>query len=289
MIIFIKSGRLGNQIFQYLAMKKFDSKSKIIFIGADALLSIFPLEIKNIAKPRHEDSSLYKFFYRALSHSLPSILLFLSDSLHLISSVAEGRGASGSQFITKHGVFKRIIFFKQSYFQCEEISHTIFAKNLRIHQHLIEVARDKINQFSLQHEQLYFVHIRRGDFTLWPSVNSPAVVPLAWFTMQMSLIQTRCPNAKFLLFSNDKPYVEDFFHDHPACYLVDESEEIEFSMMSMCLGGGILSPSTFAWWAAFLGRANSHQATYVAPKYWIGHRSGKWYPPGIETNWINYE
>jgi hypothetical protein len=289
MIIFFQSGQLGNQIFQYLAMKKFDDKEKIIFVGADALANIFSTDITNISSPKIQDSYLYKFLFRLMVRFLPSILLFLSDSLHLITSVEELRGENGSKFITKYGLIKKIVFFKKSYYQCEDISHINAAQNLRIHSYLIKEAKNKILQIDTDHNKLYFIHIRRGDFIHWPSINSPAVVPLIWFTNQMNVILAINPDAKFLIFSDDKPYVEEFFHQNSACFLVSEAEEIEFTMMSMCLGGGILSPSTFAWWAAFIGQRDSSNARYIAPKYWIGHRSRQWYPPGIETDWMQYD
>ena len=41
MIIFFKSGELGNQIFQYLAIKKYDNSSRIITFGLDEINDIF--------------------------------------------------------------------------------------------------------------------------------------------------------------------------------------------------------------------------------------------------------
>jgi len=270
-------------------MKKFDNQARVVFIGADALVKVFSTEVINIALPKSNDSRLYKFLFRLISRYLPSILLFLSDWVRLITSVEESRGANGSSFITQYGLIKKIVFFKKSYYQCEDISHTLAAKNLTIHEYLIADAKNKIDDLNLDYKKLYFIHIRRGDFIHWPSTDSPAVVPLAWFVDQINVIQQKIPDAKFLVFSNDKPYIEEFFGDNPVCFLVSETEEIEFTMMSMCLGGGILSPSTFAWWAAFLGQRDSSYPSYIAPKYWIGHRSQKWYPPGIQTEWIQYD
>tara|TARA_Y100000385_G_scaffold287510_1_gene351941 strand:- start:10584 stop:11453 length:870 start_codon:yes stop_codon:yes gene_type:complete len=289
MIFFFQSGQLGNQIFQYLAIKKFDDKAKVVFIGADALTKVFSTEIINIPSPKIQDSYLYRFLFKFIIRYFPGILLFLSDSIGLITSVEESRGANGSKFITRFGLLKKIVFFKKSYYQCSENSYISAAQNLKIHNCLIQEAKNKIIQIDNDQNKLYFIHIRRGDFIHWPSANSPAVVPLTWFLNQMNAILATNPDAKFLIFSNDKPYAEEFFHLNPLCFVISETEEIEFTMMSMCLGGGILSPSTFAWWAAFLGKRDSSSANYVAPKYWIGHRSHQWYPPGIETKWIKYD
>ena len=59
-------------------------------------------------------------------------------------------------------------------------------------------------------------------------------------------------------------------------------------MMSLCMGGGILSPSTFAWWAARIHLKQSTSPYFVAPLYWIGHRLSQWYPEGVQTSWIDY-
>ena len=93
---------------------------------------------------------------------------------------------------------------------------------------------------------------------------------------------------------NEKKVDELIIYDLTA----SKTKEIDFSLlekisrlsrMPLCYGGGILSPSTFAWWAAFLCQRDFSNPAYIAPRYWIGHRSAKWYPPGIQTDWIQYD
>jgi hypothetical protein len=47
-----------------------------------------------------------------------------------------------------------------------------------------------------------------------------------------------------------------------------------------------LSPSSFAWWSAFVyQRADK---ILIAPTYWAGFRSNLWYPPTIATEGVEY-
>ena len=49
--------------------------------------------------------------------------------------------------------------------------------------------------------------------------------------------------------------------------------------------GGILSPSTFSWWAAYL----SSKKKFWAPKYWHGHRRKEFYPIKFKSTFLKYE
>ena len=67
-------------------------------------------------------------------------------------------------------------------------------------------------------------------------------------------------------------------------FLQNSDPFINFYIMKNC-DGGILSPSTFAWWAAYL----SQKKNFFAPKYWHGHRKRKFQPQNFETSFLSYK
>ena len=288
MIIFFKSGELGNQIFQYLAIKKYDNSSRIITFGLDEINDIFDLDLINIPSPKDQDNLIYKIFFRLCIQILPFFLRLLSQYFQLISTAGEKRTQEGSEFQITKGLFSSIVYFQKIYFQSENTASPLAIKTLKFHPDLLKSAKNKLLKFNQDSQNLYFVHIRRGDFVSWPNNENPAVVPLNWFYDQIELIKSRNPEATFLVFSNDKPYAMEFFTNQSNTFVIQESQKIEFSMMSLCMGGGILSPSTFAWWAARINPSQSGSSYFIAPLYWIGHRVSSWYPEGVQTSWIDY-
>ena len=67
-------------------------------------------------------------------------------------------------------------------------------------------------------------------------------------------------------------------------YLKNNDPFFNFYIMKNC-DGGILSPSTFAWWAAYF----SQKKIFYAPEYWHGHRKKKFHPQGFKTSFLNYK
>jgi hypothetical protein len=53
--------------------------------------------------------------------------------------------------------------------------------------------------------------------------------------------------------------------------------------------GGILSPSSFAWWASYFIKNKNKNSFFLAPKYWIGHRKKNWHPEFIQSSFLEYE
>ena len=94
-------------------------------------------------------------------------------------------------------------------------------------------------------------------------------------------------NPVFLIFTDDFHYVNDFFGSEKDMYIVDNDYSIDFTLMSMC-DHGILSASSFAWWASVFLKGKSENSILIAPNYWIGHREKKWWPVRLKANWITY-
>lgn len=99
------------------------------------------------------------------------------------------------------------------------------------------------------------IHVRRGDY-----VNNPFYVDLSKTDYYEKAI-AHFPNEKFIVFSDDIKFCEEYFigDEFEFCYL----PEIEsMNLMASCKGI-IMANSSFSWWSAYLSNAK-----VVYPRLW---------------------
>lgn len=99
------------------------------------------------------------------------------------------------------------------------------------------------------------IHVRRGDY-----VRNPFYVDLS-LTDYYEKAMAEFPNEKFLVFSDDIPFCENYF-DGKEYEFNDESEVDALNTMASCKGI-IMANSSFSWWGAYLSNAK-----VVAPLAW---------------------
>jgi Glycosyl transferase family 11 len=301
MFIFKESGRLGNQLFQYTALKSLCQQSdKLILLGFRELQIAFDgidAKIINENTSRLERSlydrlypyldllsnqqlisCLYENEQRSLYYRLYPYLDLLSNQ-QLISCLYENEQPH-YKIIEKKGFFNSIKFVKTAYFQNEELLCQKAIKNLVLKESILSSTKQLLNTISLSNTNI-FVHIRRGDYLSWINKDSPAVLPASYYKKCIDIICSEISNPFFIFASDDPCYVQDIFGDIKNSYIED------FALMSHCQGG-ILSASSFSWWAAYFSHLQNSNSIFLAPKYWIGHRSGAWYPAFIESKFLKY-
>jgi len=282
MIIFFEKGRTGNQLFQYCALRSICGGGAIFMIGAKALMSI--IDGVEISGARKWESVIARIIY-LLGKKKWAII---AKRMRLISLIEEIRTPPNTKLVVRHGFFKQIYYCDTAYFQSEAFISESVARKLHIKRQFLEKAEDIIDQLSPDRSKIFFVHVRRGDYLFWPSVDLPAVLPITWYREQMDLIRSKFSNPFFVIVSDDLPYVNGTFANNEDVFVSRESEGVDLALMSLCNGGGILSASSFAWWAAYFARRNNNAAYLIAPLFWGGHSYGEWYPPGIQTCWLTY-
>ena len=95
-------------------------------------------------------------------------------------------------------------------------------------------------------------------------------------------------NPIFIIMGDDQKYLNMQFKESSTLFISNNKPELDLSIMSQC-SAGILSPSSFAWWGAHYAKIyNKDDGYFLAPKYWVGHRSKKWEPKNFHTKWITY-
>jgi len=278
-IVFFEHGRLGNQLFLYAAIKELYPNQRLVFFGFAALKqAIEPIDALIIEKEK-----LPRFLMVGLRH-----FLLVLVRLRIIGVIQESRGGSSYFVKVTKGLF-RIYLLKDSFFQHKTILKKL-NKNLRISDDYTHIASDWLSNKIVKSsdQNLVFIHIRRGDYLTWPSCQFPAVLDKRWYTKAMDQMREKVKNPTFLLLTDDPYYAKDCFGDQPDILISENDQLVDLALMSLCQHG-VLSASSFAWWGAWFSKAhNDDEGTYIAPKYWGGHRKSEWVPEGFITNWITY-
>ena len=279
MIIFLQNSRLGNQLFQYAALKEFFSNQRLVFFGFGALRQA----IESVDAIIIEKEKLPRSLIVGLNYFL-SVLA----TLRIIGAIQESHENSSYAVKKARGALN-IYLLKPSYFQHQMLIGKL-NPSFRLSDVHLRRAADWLNKKigNHNHENLIFIHIRRGDYLIWPNREYPAVLDKLWYARAMDQMREKIKNPLFLLLTNDPYYARDCFSDQPDILISENDQLVDLALMSLCQHG-ILSASSFAWWGAWFSRAHSDiEGTFIAPKYWCGHRKKEWIPEGFIANWITY-
>lgn len=283
MIVLIENGKLGNQLFQYAALKTLISKGELLcLIGFDDIKKTFDDIEAHFILP--SKSALT----RALILFLPKIDIFLGK-IPAFRLIEEKRIGEHTTIKVNSGFINQIGYCKTntSFFQSEQFLSSRATASIKVKPHLLNQAKDKLESLNCIHQKLIFVHIRRGDYLQWPSKENPAVIPTKWYRHCINEIKKIYHNTFLIFVSDDIPYVKDLFGEMDNSFISEGDKSEDFALMTLC-DGGILSASSFAWWAAYFAKINNPEAVFLAPLYWAGHSTNQWYPPDIKSKFLQY-
>lgn len=281
-VFFFESGRLGNQLLQYAALRSMYPAAQLMFFGLGSLRRAVPVRGVTFGPADIGRASL-----AGLSRRLLGVLA----SLRLISVAYEVRDEDVTRFERRAGLFGRWVLVLPSYFQ-----HACFEPLIAPGFDLDPGALADARRFLQEHGATapgrtpVFVHLRRGDYLHFPSAEAPAALTREWSLAALDAIRRQLPAARWVVCSDDMAHVREWFAGDDAVFC-ERGELGDLAVMSLC-HAGLLSPSSFSWWAAWLARQRlaerGETGLFVAPRYWCGHRLGRWYPAGFTFEWIRY-
>lgn len=280
MIVFFENGRLGNQLFQYAAIKTAMPGETLCLVGMQSLSQIMDGVDANFLCQKRTLAA------RAITSLAPAIMRCIASN-KVIDTLKDSDDPFEFRIKRKRGLFPWIKYCASGFFQNENYFNAAIVSKLKIREALVHHAKEQLEKISKSDQRRIFVHIRRGDHMTWPSADHPAVLPAYWYRQAMDVMRKRYDNPLFLIFSDDHYYVQDIFGDSQDVWISRQTEYIDFAMMAQC-EDGILSASTFAWWAAYFARKLTSSGLFIAPMYWGGHRQRNWHPSAIKTSWITY-
>lgn len=105
------------------------------------------------------------------------------------------------------------------------------------------------------------IHVRRGDYLNFNNYNYPLDI-----NYYLNAIKLFDYNTIFLVFSDDTDWCKANFCDRKFIIIENNSEILDFYLMSMCKNQ-IIANSSFSWWASWLN-INSKKIV-IAPCNWF--------------------
>lgn len=270
MIIARSEGRAGNQLFVVSALLKIKGeREKLLlhlFDDFDSLLDASSPDIQHLRFPR---------FPRVRWWYLLESALRVLARLRITKIVHLSKGGDRLEFSR---ALLPIALFDGGFCQDERLLDTKTIREFWQQKTVSEVpwlAGLKLTPETSDGGVSCFVHVRRGDYLFWPSPDFPAALEAEWYLSQMDKVRKRAnTRVRFLVFSDDPDFCQNAFADVPDIAIVDARSDLSFLAMSHC-HAGILSASTFSWWAAKLAAVDK-PGPFIAPRYWFGSRRKEW-------------
>lgn len=272
MIIIIENGQFGNQLFQFNYLIKISKgKEKIIFFGFDSLA-------KFIKKNKNFIFIKKKNMLTKLIIKLKFLILPFFKKIRLIKTIFANEHEN---ILIKNGIFNNLILVN-GYFEDENLIDKKFIKYFKKLEEDNNAQKFLNKQKKNKNQKIFFIHIRLKDNLIGTDKNYPSVLPLKWFLDTKKKLKKKYRNSKFIFLSDDLKFLKKNLKKNEI-YINNTNPFYNFFIMKHC-DGGILSPSTFSWWAAYLSSKNN----FFAPKYWHGHRKKKQDPIKFKSSFLKY-
>jgi hypothetical protein len=281
-LAFIESGRLGNQLFQYAALRSVcAADERLVLVGFHDLRAVMDqLDATFVC------GDVNGWCLRTIARGRRVLDSLMARQL-LVSLGREVHGEGGSSLRMSAGLFPKLRYCTKGYFQSESHFDPAVVEPLHVRDTIMRPAHELLHALGSPDRPRVFVHVRRGDYLEFPSKLEPAVLPLEWYHACMDRLRSRYQDPVFVVCSDDRRYVSEMFSGIADVHVHHHSPYIDFALMSAC-DGGVLSPSSYAWWAAYFANRRRPGGVFVGPEFWCGHRAKRWYPAGIKSSFIEY-
>lgn len=250
-------GRLGNQMFQFAALKGIArNRGFDFYIPAPNMAGIVDNNV------RYSDANIYNLFelrnvkYKVTEYPIIKESTFNFD-LELFNNCSDN--------VDLFGYFQNEKYFKNIE---EEIR-----QDFTFRQETLKICKEFLNN-----QEFISLHIRRGDYLT--NSNHP-LQPLEYYEKALTYFDSSLP---VMIFSDDYQWcqTQKLFSSDRFYISENNTTEIDLCLQSLCTHH-IICNSSFSWWGSYL--ADSKKT--VAPKLWFSGENSDKDTTGIHReNWI---
>lgn len=273
MIIARARGRLGNQLnfLGFLSQARRGSERVFVF-GLD------DLRFATVNHPSLFGSWLRHLVVNKRSFEQLEAVLRLLVSIRVVGVLRE----DGPTVVARTRSLLPLVIMDDGFYQHEGLVDTQPVATLRNHvladnvEFFRSIGFDLNSATPATFDSFCFVHVRRGDYLIFPDADYPASLPAEWFREQMDRVRQKRAETVFLIFGDDDEWTERYLGGFERTRVVSCSPLQAFVAMSLC-GAGILSPSSLSWWSAKLA-STTGGGEFIAPRYWF------WWP---RKSWVD--
>lgn len=278
-MIFIKiDAQLGNQLFQYAFAMSSAKKNDTFFIAykVSQHFHIKFFKLDPFTNFLYCGNKYIVFINTFICRQLVKVLgrKTIKDPEHLLVNTYE-------DYVLYEGYFQSEDYFVD---YINEIKLRFQLKGK-----FINIFNMKYGDFFKKNKTIV-IHFRRMDYgdVEFDSLGGKGyILPLDYYLKSMSLIGN-INSYEIFFIGDDMGSVKNDFEGKSNYHFEMNSSIVDFQLIQNA-DIAIIANSTFAWWAAYLSlKPNSR---IIAPKYWLGFKVDKTFPPGIETQkfeWINW-
>jgi hypothetical protein len=265
------SGRIGNQMFQYVFSKRLE---------------------KDLNEPTfyfEEEGGkffLHQYFeitdYNCFSNKLNNFKFKLNKRPRIKFEQKESPEVNLKK-ITKEEALYEGYFQASEYFQGVD-PHQYF----KVLPHLRKTFDEKYATL-IKSKRALGIHIRRTDYLNQGTDElggKDLSLPMSYYLECINRLDD-LSNYNIFVTGDDRQFAQEKFSNLPNVHISSNDQITDFLILSHC-DTLIISNSSFAWWASFLNFKNNK--LIYAPKNWLGFRANKEYPVGITNenwNWID--
>jgi hypothetical protein len=280
-LVMIEEGRLGNQVFQYLALRAAaQQRELVVMLGCDDLAQTFDgVQARTLSIDHGPFRHLRSLDRRRISRNMRRV--------HLGGLLTESADASPTRD-SKHG----LVLCDRGWFQTQALLQGRALGMLRIKPRWLLAASRSLADYGLDPLTTLIVHARGGDYRTWPSQESPALVPPTWFARQVANVRETTHITAVLVMGDDPEYSREVQVGIPDSCLHHASgpgaQSHDLALLSL-VPYLVISPSTFGFWGAWFGRQVHRNGRAIAPRHWAGHRQQTWFPATIEAAFLEYQ
>jgi hypothetical protein len=285
-VVFHRSGRLGNQVFQYAALRAAlgDADTTLLLVDFDDLEATFTdVRARFLSTRRARDRAELVVRYRARHLRGGRIGRIRPD------------GATGTPRLVTPGR----IADAGGYYQSEHPPAMDVAARLTFRPSVAAAAGEAMAAWfgSPRRGPVAFVAVRRGDYLRsrvgtrpsgvlgWVDEGAPVALDLDWYERGMAELRDTLPGVRFLVVTDDP----DWSREHlarPDVLVSGRTAPVDLALMAAA-DAGVLSASSLAWWGARFASVHA-DGPFLAPEHWLGHRVGEWWPPDVAASHLMF-